>query len=120
MPSLAELLELFEDVPVLPPPVPRQRQTTSGDTTMKSLPPPVVSGAHRSSSNGSFLNRVFRRLWLNSDSVIDQERKMVPRKPNPFQMLKLGKKMVVVAVVDAGMISFFRFAQGVFEEWPMI
>lgn len=33
--------------------------------------------------------------------------------------LKTGRKMVVVAAVDAGMTSFFRFGQGVFTEWPM-
>lgn len=43
----------------------------------------------------------------------------VPRKPNPFAILKAGKKMVVVAVVDAGTISFFRFGQGAFEDFPM-
>ena len=41
------------------------------------------------------------------------------RKVNPFAVLKAGKKMVVVAVVDAGMISFFRFGQGAFEDFPM-
>jgi len=35
-------------------------------------------------------------------------------------VLKAGKKNVVVAAVDAGSISFFRFGQGAFEELPMI
>jgi tRNA-splicing endonuclease subunit Sen54 len=33
--------------------------------------------------------------------------------------LKQGKKMIVVAAVDAGNISFYRFGQGAFEEWTM-
>jgi len=42
------------------------------------------------------------------------------RRPNPFMALKAGKKIVVIAVVDAGSISFFRFGQGAFTEWPMV
>jgi tRNA-splicing endonuclease subunit Sen54 len=34
--------------------------------------------------------------------------------------LKAGKKAVVIAVVDVGNITFFRFCQGAFAEWPMI
>jgi len=33
--------------------------------------------------------------------------------------IKAGKKTVVVAVVDAGSTSFFRFGQGAFEEWAI-
>jgi tRNA-splicing endonuclease subunit Sen54 len=33
--------------------------------------------------------------------------------------LRQGNKSVVIAVVDAGTVSFFRFGQGAFEEWPM-
>jgi len=38
------------------------------------------------------------------------------QKPHPFAVLKQGKKMIVVAAVDHGNISFFRFSQGAFEE----
>ncbi|KAF8067707.1 tRNA-splicing endonuclease subunit sen54 N-term-domain-containing protein [Lyophyllum atratum] len=41
------------------------------------------------------------------------------RRPHPFMALKAGKKLIVIAVVDAGSISFFRFGQGEFTEWPM-
>jgi tRNA-splicing endonuclease subunit Sen54 len=34
--------------------------------------------------------------------------------------LRQGNKSVVIAVVDAGTMSFFRFGQGAFEEWPMV
>ncbi|KAK7031218.1 tRNA-splicing endonuclease subunit sen54 [Paramarasmius palmivorus] len=43
-----------------------------------------------------------------------------PRGPNPFSALRAGKKTVVVAVVDAGNVGFFRFAQGEWGEWPMV
>ncbi|KAL0571901.1 tRNA-splicing endonuclease subunit sen54 [Marasmius crinis-equi] len=42
------------------------------------------------------------------------------RGPNPFTALRSGKKTVVVAVVDAGNVGFFRFAQGEWGEWPMV
>jgi len=34
--------------------------------------------------------------------------------------LRQGKKVVVIAVVDAGSVSFFRLGEGVFAEWPMM
>jgi len=34
--------------------------------------------------------------------------------------LRQGNKAVVIAAVDAGIVSFFRFGQGAFEEWPMV
>jgi tRNA-splicing endonuclease subunit Sen54 len=33
--------------------------------------------------------------------------------------LRQGNKSVVIAVVDAGPVSFFKFGQGTFEDWPM-
>jgi hypothetical protein len=33
--------------------------------------------------------------------------------------LRQGNKSVIIAVVDAGTVSFFKFGQGAFEEWPM-
>lgn len=56
-------------------------------------------------------------LWTNPQKT--QVGKAQGHPSNPFPSLKTGKKMVVVAVVDAGTISFFRFGQGVFTEWPM-
>ncbi|KAF8879080.1 hypothetical protein CPB84DRAFT_1793589 [Gymnopilus junonius] len=43
-----------------------------------------------------------------------------PRKPNPFVTLKTGKKIIIIAAVDNGNTSFFRFGQGEFSEWPML
>ena len=42
------------------------------------------------------------------------------RKQNPFVALKTGKKVIVIAAVDAGSTSFFRFGQGEFTEWPVV
>jgi len=41
-------------------------------------------------------------------------------KPNPFIALKAGKKAIIVAAVDTGNISFYKFGQGEFSEWPMV
>ena len=78
MPTLQELTDLFDVLPEVPLPPPRQR---------RQLP------ANLSSPN---------------------------RKQNPFVALKTGKKIIVIAVVDAGSTSFFRFGQGEFTEWPMV
>jgi tRNA-splicing endonuclease subunit Sen54 len=45
---------------------------------------------------------------------------VIPVKINPFMALRQGNKAVVIAVADAGTVSFFRFGQGAFEEWPMV
>ncbi|KAG8882702.1 tRNA-splicing endonuclease subunit sen54 [Tulasnella sp. 331] len=42
------------------------------------------------------------------------------RPPNPFHALKAGRKSFVVAAVSGGNISFIKFSEGTFEEWPMI
>ena len=78
MPTLQELTDLFDILPEVPLPSPRQR---------RQLP------ANLSSPN---------------------------RKQNPFVALKTGKKIIVIAVVDAGSTSFFRFGQGEFTEWPVV
>jgi tRNA-splicing endonuclease subunit Sen54 len=41
------------------------------------------------------------------------------QQPNPFAALKQGKKNIVIAVVDAGAVGFFRLGMGAFDEWPM-
>lgn len=42
------------------------------------------------------------------------------RRPHPMAAIKQGKKVAIVAVVDSGSPSFFRFGQGEFSEWPMV
>lgn len=116
MPTISELTDLFGELPELPPPVPRkrmsfaqQKQTASSATQTEQTAPqsPIAQP--------SLLRRTFAWTW----PVLGAEDKTPPRPTNPFPSLKSGKKMVVVAAVDAGTISFFRFGQGVFTEWPM-
>ncbi|KAG8985017.1 tRNA-splicing endonuclease subunit sen54 [Tulasnella sp. JGI-2019a] len=42
------------------------------------------------------------------------------RPPNPFPALKAGHKSFIVAAVSGGSISFIKFSEGSFEDWPMI
>ncbi|KAF7315467.1 tRNA-int-end-N2 domain-containing protein [Mycena indigotica] len=104
MPSLRELTELFDVSPELPPPLPRQRRP--GKATFQ--PGPVAPPP-------SWTKRL--QDWLRNKPP-----KYVPppRKPHPFMVMKSGKKTVIVAVVDAGNIGFFRFGQGAFEEMPLV
>jgi tRNA-splicing endonuclease subunit Sen54 len=113
VPSLSELDDLFGILPELPPPVPRQRTLLS----KKPAPPTLPASPGFPAVQQSFLRRFFPWTW--SPWSTPPQPKAAPRRPNPFAVLKAGKKMVVVAAVDAGMISFFRFGQGAFEDFPM-
>lgn len=112
MPTLYELNALFDEMPEVPPPLPRQRrhppaQATPEHEPVKSAAPPLVQ-------EPSLFRRVFP--WAFSPLQTPSP----ARKPNPFAALKAGKRIVVIAVVDSGSISFFRFGQGAFAEWPMV
>ena len=148
MPTLRELDTLFELLPELPPPAPRKKfplpaQIKSGkdrDTepgVPGGGPPKSVSFSlpHRSNlatgspvpaSSTASLNHLRKRLLSifgrPAAPVSGADASRAPRpppRPNPFPSLKQGKKTIVVAVVDAGSVGFFRFGQGTFEEWPM-
>lgn len=106
MPSLYELAALFDTQPELPPPLPRQRRQL--DNSMP--PPPTVTTP---SPRASFLQIFTKAFWWTPITASS------PRKPNPFMALKAGKKNIIIAVVDSGNISFFRFGEGAFSEWPM-
>ncbi|CAL1712275.1 unnamed protein product [Somion occarium] len=113
MPTLSELTDLFEILPELPPPVPRRRlafveQKEQRSTTAANSPSQPIPQL-------SFLGRLITWIYPRAASQIPEP----PRKPNPFAVLKAGKKLVIVAVVDAGTTSFFGFRQGMFEEFPM-
>ncbi|KZT28387.1 hypothetical protein NEOLEDRAFT_1087445 [Neolentinus lepideus HHB14362 ss-1] len=112
MPSLRELAALYDKLPETPSPLPRQRQAP---TTSQNAPaaPSALAEQHPIS--------IFQRI---SRLIFPPKAPSIPlppsRKPHPFAALKAGKKMVVIAAVDSGNISFFRFGQGAFDEWPMI
>ena len=125
MPTLLELNTLFNQVPDVPPPVPRKRNILPAGN-QKPSPTAVASQETHDSRNlpSSLCSRIFSRLsaalsWRSFPNDPEKQSQKQPYRPNPFQMLKLGKKIIVVAAVDAGMISFFRFGQGGFEDWPM-
>jgi len=56
-----------------------------------------------------------QRLWNRKHSPAH-----LVKPVNPFFALKSGKRSVVLAVVDAGTTTMFRFVDGRFEEWPMV
>ncbi|EJC98891.1 uncharacterized protein FOMMEDRAFT_113456 [Fomitiporia mediterranea MF3/22] len=126
MPSLHELCSLFEQLPELPPPVPRKKfnATQQNSSSSKNGERPQGQTAVQASHPRSLFKQIrnfLQRLFPFFTVVGGTKSLPVPvRNPNPFQTLRMGKKMIVVASVDSGMISFFRFCQGSFDEWPMI
>ncbi|KAI0632259.1 tRNA-splicing endonuclease subunit sen54 N-term-domain-containing protein [Trametes polyzona] len=119
MPTISELTDLFGELPELPPPVPRKRvsfaqqKLAAGSaataTKQQSQAPPT--------SQPSLVRRAMAWVWPLPWVTTNTNAQSRP--PNPFPPLKMGNKTVVIAAVDAGTISFFRFGQGVFTEWPM-
>lgn len=60
-------------------------------------------------------------LWPFRKQTARRSAKPTPeRRPHPMAAIKQGKKVAIIAVVDAGSPSFFRFGQGEFAEWPMV
>lgn len=133
MPTLQELTDLFEVLPEVAVPPPRQRRHLPGapdnqqpasteQTNASETPPALLAISNLTASRtqdtvpSSLLYKLFP--WAFSLQPVVSESLM--RKVNPFVALKAGKKTIIVAVVDAGSTSFFRFSQGAFTEWPMI
>lgn len=112
MPTLAELTSMYEDLPFIPPPLPRKRNPLPEKAVPVTSPPKV----HDMTSRPSFLARLFSYFSLCSSPPTPGS---APVKLNPFMALRQGNKSVIIAVVDAGTVSFFKFGQGTFEEWPM-
>ncbi|KAE9399107.1 hypothetical protein BT96DRAFT_957369 [Gymnopus androsaceus JB14] len=112
MPSLRELTAIYDTAPELPPPQPRPAVATQEPTASTSTSTP----ASESSSSTNFLSRFIP--WLSSKPASPPQKTERERKPNPFAVLRQGKKTAIIATVDAGTINIFRFAQGAFEEGP--
>jgi tRNA-splicing endonuclease subunit Sen54 len=108
---------MYEDLPVIPPPVPRKRNPPSEKSEKPVLVPKSAPfKGHDTISRPSFLVRLLSYFsFYSSPPTLGQ----TPFKINPFMALRQGNKSVVIAVVDAGTVAFFRFGQGAFEEWPM-
>lgn len=116
VPTLHELSTLFDNLPELPPPLPRPKRQAYGGKSIKttvtepsSHPPNALTSAAQPKL--SFLWRLFSMFFASPSEP--------QRKSHPFAILKQGKKTIVVAAVDNGNISYFRFSQGAFEDWPM-
>ncbi|KAG6812625.1 hypothetical protein H0H92_001844 [Tricholoma furcatifolium] len=122
MPTLQELTDLFDVLPELPPPLPRIRQPPPSQkpSATPAKPSAPTSSTPASASvvktpKPSILQSLFP--WAFPAPKLPPSGPV--RRPHPFMALKSGKKLIVIAVVDAGNISFFRFCQGEFSEWPM-
>lgn len=139
MPSLQELTALFGILPEMPLPPPRKRGIPAPTqqpidpqpTNVRLAAPKTVATVaregppHRAATPSTWWS-FFRRLFSFLPSIYTipppqaDKPTFIPPRPNPFLALKTGKKTIVIAAVDAGSISFFKFGQGVFEEWPML
>ncbi|KAI0335748.1 hypothetical protein GY45DRAFT_1316455 [Cubamyces sp. BRFM 1775] len=120
MPTISELTDLFGQLPELPPPAPRKRvsfaqQKLAAASAASSIPQAKAPAQ----AEQALSTRAMAWLWPPSWFGTAQKSEVQKRPPNPFPSLKTGNKIVVIAAVDAGTISFFRFGQGVFTEWPM-
>ena len=116
MPTLAEMTHLYGGLPIIPPPIPRRRHPSSEKTG--AVPKPSLPKRRDTASHSSFLSKWASYFFLSHSTPPTSEATSV--KVNPFMALRQGNKSVVIAVVDAGTMSFFKFGQGAFEEWPMI
>jgi tRNA-splicing endonuclease subunit Sen54 len=119
MPSLYELSSLFDQAPEMPPMLPRRKGIPGQENPRKgSSLTSVTASARREMSMLDRLLSLIQRLWSPFSQASLNTVKA--QRPNPFSSLKVGKKVTVIAAVDSGNISFFKFGQGVFEEWPML
>jgi tRNA-splicing endonuclease subunit Sen54 len=126
MPSLVELTALFDALPEIPPPMPRVRQklppNSGGDKSQEK-----TTGKSAQSKNPDTREKVTMESssswfpgWPFKRRITKQPIKATPeRRPHPMAAIKQGKKMAIIAVVEAGSPSFFRFGQGEFSEWPI-
>ena len=121
MPTIHEFNNLFGQTPELPPLKPRKNPVAPSAKTASEAEKQSVNTHTEMSLISRIRNSALLLLCPRSAQTQGNHQGSRPQtwRPNPFQALKLGKKMVVVASVDNGMISFFRFGQGSFDEWPM-
>ncbi|KAJ3777072.1 tRNA-splicing endonuclease subunit sen54 N-term-domain-containing protein [Lentinula raphanica] len=131
MPSLRELTAIYDNAPELPPPQRRVRTPpqAQGVSYKKSATNPNPNALPDTQSQKPDQSTASPSQSSEKSSIISGlaswfHRKPVPppakpqRKPNPFAVLRQGKKTAIIATVDAGTINIFRFAQGAFEVDP--
>lgn len=118
MPTLGELDRLLDVAPDPPSIKPRQKQQPRGPPSSLKDSKACAEATDRTHTlygQESIFVRFLR--WLRILPGVNNG--PPPRRQNPMQALKAGKRIIVVAVVDVGMISFYRFGQGAFDQWPM-
>ncbi|KAG8901362.1 tRNA-splicing endonuclease subunit sen54 [Tulasnella sp. 403] len=127
LPSLLEMSDLFGELPVVPVQPPRSRKGLPANNAMaRQMQNPSTGAAKpvgpKSTSLPSLplLSRI-RSYLLHPFTTLSPTGKKPPNPPgpNPFVALKAGRKNFIVAAVDNGSISFIRFSEGCFEDWPM-
>jgi tRNA-splicing endonuclease subunit Sen54 len=115
----------------MPLPPPRQRHRPANAAGNKQEPAAAATAINATTTppaatiiTATTPEKSWKQKWLSW--LFPQEQSPPPppppapaRKVNPFVALKAGKKTVVIAVVDAGNIGFYRFSEGAFDEWPM-
>ncbi|TFY64850.1 hypothetical protein EVG20_g5811 [Dentipellis fragilis] len=129
MPTLAEFTDLFGNLPTVPPPLPRQRNRLQNKSAAPPTTPQIQEGATTSKpepappSQPTWLARLAAYIPFlhcgKASQTPPAKNKPGERRVNPFMALRQGNKIVIVAAVDAGVASFFRFGEGSFDEWPM-
>ena len=131
MPSLVELTALFDVLPEVPPPTPRVRQKPptknggdrfQGKASVKDVQSKTLGASSKATTVSAPATSIsWFSLWPFRKQTIQQPVKSTPEKrPHPMAAIKQGKKVAIIAVVDVGSPSFFRFGQGEFSEWPMV
>jgi tRNA-splicing endonuclease subunit Sen54 len=128
LPTLQDLAALFDVLPEMPIPPPRRRnpQTLGPGSAVQPGPDsqPVSNAAQSTISTppnpASFIWRLLQWVFPSKRDDLTSTSKNTIVKPNPFVILKNGKKFAVVAAVDMGNISFFKFGQGDFSEYPIL
>ncbi|EJT99752.1 hypothetical protein DACRYDRAFT_82203 [Dacryopinax primogenitus] len=113
LPTLADLTRLFGELPVQPPPQPRRRAppapTSSTASNSKSTPKPPAPPLPP-----TLFSRLSQLLGLLPKTPPNPKPRV-----QPFPALKAGRKSVIIAAVDGGNVSFVKFGEGVFEDYPM-
>ena len=131
MPSLAEFTALFDTLPEVPPPMPRVRQKpvtnhdgggSKGETRVKDVQSKAPGADGKITTVSAPATSIsWFSLWPFRKQTTQQPVRPTPeRRPHPMAAIKQGKKVAIIAVVDAGSPSFFRFGQGEFSEWPIV
>ncbi|KAI9458809.1 tRNA-splicing endonuclease subunit sen54 N-term-domain-containing protein [Russula earlei] len=115
IPTLAELTCMYEGLPVVPPPVPRKRRPSFE----KQVPGPKYSPSQRARSEFSTIPPDWVVVAFPVQLLV------VPRQMQHQSRLTLSWHSDKEISPSSSLlwmwapVSFFRFGQGAFEEWPM-